>query len=75
MQLYSKDKNVSQPIPGHAASFAQFTVKDATSPSTLFTFANKCALPPPPPPPTTYHTHTHTHPARWLAAALSGIGD
>ena len=43
MQLYSKEKNVSQPIEGHAASFAQFTVEGATSPSTLFTFAAKTA--------------------------------
>ena len=42
-QLYSKEKNVSQPIEGHAASFAQFTVEGATSPSTLFTFAAKTA--------------------------------
>ena len=41
MQLYSKEKNVSQPIEGHAASFAQFTVEGATSPSTLFTFSAK----------------------------------
>jgi len=43
MQLYSKDKNVSQPIEGHAAAFASFTVEGATSPSTLFCFANKTA--------------------------------
>ena len=43
MQLYSKEKNVSQSIEGHAASFAQFTVDGATSPSTLFTFAAKTA--------------------------------
>ena len=43
MQLYSKEKNVSQPIEGHAASFASFTVEGATSPSTLFTFAAKTA--------------------------------
>ena len=43
MQLYSKEKNVSQPIEGHAASFAQFTVEGYTSPSTLFTFAAKGA--------------------------------
>jgi len=43
MQLYSKEKNVSQPIEGHAASFAQLTVEGGTSPSTLFTFAAKTA--------------------------------
>ena len=36
MQLFSKEKNVSQPIEGHAATFAQFTVEGATTPSTLF---------------------------------------
>jgi len=43
MQLYSKEKNVSQPIPGHAASFAAMTVQGATAPSTLFVFADKSA--------------------------------
>ena len=43
MQLYSKEKNVSQPIEGHAASFADLTVEGGTTPSTLFTFAAKTA--------------------------------
>jgi len=43
MQLYSKEKNVSQPIEGHAAAFVQFTVEGATSPSTLLSFAAKTA--------------------------------
>ena len=43
MQLYSKDKNVSQPIEGHAASFANLTLEGASTPSTLFTFAAKTA--------------------------------
>ena len=43
MQLFSKEKNVSQPIEGHAASFAAFTPEGATSPSTLFCFAAKGA--------------------------------
>ena len=43
MQLFSKEKNVSQPIEGHAATFAQFTVEGATTPSTLFAFAAKTA--------------------------------
>ena len=43
MQLYSKEKNVSQPIEGHSASFASLTLEGATSPSTLFTFASKTA--------------------------------
>lgn len=44
MQLYSKEKNVSQPIEGHAAAFAQFTVEGYTTPSTLFTFAAKVSV-------------------------------
>jgi len=43
MQLYSKEKNVSQPIEGHSAAFTHFTVEGATAPSTLFTFAAKTA--------------------------------
>jgi len=43
MQLYSKEKNVSQPIEGHAASFSSVTVEGGTSPSTLLTFAAKTA--------------------------------
>ena len=43
MQLYSKEKNVSQPIEGHAAAFASLTLEGATTPSTLFTFATKAA--------------------------------
>lgn len=43
MQLYSKEKNVSQPIEGHTAAFHQYTCEGATSPSTLFSFAAKTA--------------------------------
>jgi len=43
MQLYNKDKNVSQPLEGHAAAFHSYTCEGATSPSTLFTFATKTA--------------------------------
>ena len=43
MQLFSVEKNVSQPIEGHAAAFAQFKTDGATSESTLFTFAVKGA--------------------------------
>jgi clathrin heavy chain len=43
MQLYSKEKNVSQPIEGHAAAFHEMKVEGATTPSTLFTFAAKTA--------------------------------
>ena len=39
MQLYSVDRKVSQPIEGHAASFAQFKLHGNTEESTLFTFA------------------------------------
>jgi len=43
MQLFSVEKNVSQPIEGHAAAFTDFMCEGATSPSTLFTFAVKGA--------------------------------
>lgn len=39
MQLYSVQKNVSQPIEGHAAAFAQFKYENKTEESTLFCFA------------------------------------
>jgi len=39
MQLYSVQKNVSQPIEGHAAAFAQFKYEGKTEESTLFCFA------------------------------------
>lgn len=39
MQLYSVDRKVSQPIEGHAASFAQFKIEGNTEESTLFCFA------------------------------------
>lgn len=39
MQLYSVERKVSQPIEGHAASFANFTVEGNPNPSTLFLFA------------------------------------
>jgi hypothetical protein len=43
MQLFSVEKNVSQPIEGHAAAFAQFKTDGASTESTLFTFAVKGA--------------------------------
>ncbi|KAI9323711.1 hypothetical protein BX666DRAFT_1889687 [Dichotomocladium elegans] len=43
MQLYSKDRGVSQPIEGHAAAFAELTLEDAKSPTKLFTFAVRSA--------------------------------
>ncbi|KAL9558012.1 hypothetical protein MBANPS3_001112 [Mucor bainieri] len=39
MQLYSKERGVSQPIEGHAAAFAEITLQDAPHPTKLFTFA------------------------------------
>lgn len=39
MQLYSVDRNVSQPIEGHAASFATFKMEGNSEISNLFCFA------------------------------------
>jgi clathrin heavy chain len=39
MQLYSKARNVSQPIEGHAAAFAELTLENAPAPTKLFSFA------------------------------------
>lgn len=39
MQLYSVERKVSQPIEGHAASFAQFKIEGNSEESTLFCFA------------------------------------
>lgn len=39
MQLYSRDRGVSQPIEGHAAAFAELKTDAAPSPYKLFTFA------------------------------------
>ncbi|KAI9251762.1 hypothetical protein BDA99DRAFT_563473 [Phascolomyces articulosus] len=38
MQLYSKDRGVSQYIEGHAAAFAELKIDDAPHPTKLFTF-------------------------------------
>ncbi|GAA5870209.1 hypothetical protein JCM8547_006917 [Rhodosporidiobolus lusitaniae] len=43
MQLYSKERGVSQPIEGHAASFAELRLEGATADTSLFTFANRTA--------------------------------
>lgn len=43
MQLYSMERGVSQPIEGHAASFAQVKLDGASSPSKLFAFAVRTA--------------------------------
>jgi clathrin heavy chain len=39
MQLYSKERGVSQPIEGHAAAFADLTLENSVAPTKLFTFA------------------------------------
>lgn len=39
MQLYSVERKCSQPIEGHAASFATFKMEGNGEPSTLFCFA------------------------------------
>ncbi|KAF9335342.1 hypothetical protein BGZ91_010517, partial [Linnemannia elongata] len=43
MQLYSKDRGVSQPIEGHAAAFAQLKLDGGSSPTKLFAFAVRTA--------------------------------
>eukprot|EP00041_Stephanoeca_diplocostata_P026406 m.712062 g.712062 ORF g.712062 m.712062 type:complete len:1677 (+) comp22957_c0_seq1:116-5146(+) len=43
MQLYSVDKNVSQPIEGHAGTFAYLKVPGNSAPSTLFCIAARTA--------------------------------
>ncbi|GBP00542.1 Clathrin heavy chain [Eumeta japonica] len=43
MQLYSVERKCSQPIEGHAASFATFKVEGNAEPSTLFCFAVRTA--------------------------------
>ncbi|CED83796.1 clathrin heavy chain [Phaffia rhodozyma] len=43
MQLYSRDRKVSQPIEGHAAAFSQLKLDGAPAPSKLFSFAVRTA--------------------------------
>jgi clathrin heavy chain len=43
MQLYNKDRNVSQPIEAHAASFGEFKLDGAASNTKLFSFAVRSA--------------------------------
>ncbi|KAI8442060.1 hypothetical protein MSG28_005699 [Choristoneura fumiferana] len=43
MQLYSVERKCSQPIEGHAASFATFKAEGNAEPSTLFCFAVRSA--------------------------------
>jgi len=43
MQLYSKERGISQAIEGHAAAFGTFRMEDAPADTKLFTFANRSA--------------------------------
>ncbi|OAJ39008.1 hypothetical protein, variant [Batrachochytrium dendrobatidis JEL423] len=43
MQLYNKDRGVSQPLEGHAASFAQLKMEGGSQPNQLFSFAVRSA--------------------------------
>lgn len=43
MQLYSKERGVSQPIEGHAASFAEIRLDGASADTKLFAFAVRTA--------------------------------
>ncbi|CAO3613133.1 unnamed protein product [Mucor hiemalis] len=43
MQLYSKERGVSQPIEGHAAAFADLSLENSVGPTKLFTFAVRSA--------------------------------
>jgi len=43
MQLYSRERGVSQPIEGHAASFAQLRLDGASEDTKLFAFAVRTA--------------------------------
>ena len=43
MQLYNKDRAVSQPLEGHAASFANLKLDPSLPASKLFTFASRSA--------------------------------
>ena len=43
MQLFSRDRNVSQPIEGHAAAFAELKLDGGPTPYKLFTFSVRTA--------------------------------
>lgn len=43
MQLYNKDRGVSQPLEGHAASFAELTLDSSPTKNKLFCFASRGA--------------------------------
>ncbi|KAL1921362.1 uncharacterized protein VTP21DRAFT_11078 [Calcarisporiella thermophila] len=43
MQLYSKERGISQPIEGHAGAFAEIKLEGAPAPTKLFSFAVRSA--------------------------------
>ena len=43
MQLYSRERGVSQPIEGHAAAFAEINIDGSATPTKLFTFSVRTA--------------------------------
>jgi clathrin heavy chain len=43
IQLFSRERSVSQAIEGHAASFAELTLDGASAPTSLFTFSVRTA--------------------------------
>lgn len=43
MQLFSREKNVSQPLEGHASCFAELKLEGGVSPTRLFSFAVRSA--------------------------------
>ena len=43
IQLYSKERGVSQPIEGHAASFAELKLEGHQNTTKLFTFSVRTA--------------------------------
>lgn len=43
IQLYSRERGVSQPIEGHAAAFAELKIDGCTKPTKLFTFCARTA--------------------------------
>jgi clathrin heavy chain len=43
IQLFSRERNVSQAIEGHAAAFAELTLEGGTAPTSLFAFSVRTA--------------------------------
>ena len=43
MQLFSRERNISHPIEGHAATFAELKIDDQASPTKLFVYAVRTA--------------------------------